>query len=130
VQWLGLFGGPLLALCVYLALPERYVDASGEAAAFSHAGRVTAAAAVWMALWWMTEAIPVYATALLPLALLPVTGAATMRDAAAPYGHELIFLFMGGFVLALSMQRWGLHPPPRPWCPSSTAWPRAWASIR
>ena len=62
-----------------------------------------------MAIWWMTEAIPVYATALLPLALFPAGGAASMREAAAPYAHELIFLFMGGFVIALSMRRWGLH---------------------
>jgi len=62
-----------------------------------------------MAMWWMTEAIPVYATSLLPIALLPATGAASIKQAYAPYGHELIFLFMGGFILALSMQRWKLH---------------------
>jgi len=65
--------------------------------------------AVWMAVWWMTEAIPVYATALLPLALFPILGVATIGESAAPYGHELIFLFMGGFVIALAMERWGLH---------------------
>jgi sodium-dependent dicarboxylate transporter 2/3/5 len=62
-----------------------------------------------MAAWWFTEAIPVYATALLPLVLLPLLRATTMKAAAAPYAHELIFLFMGGFLLALAMERWGLH---------------------
>jgi sodium-dependent dicarboxylate transporter 2/3/5 len=62
-----------------------------------------------MAVWWMTEAIPIYVTSLLPLTVLPFFRADTMRDAAAPYAHELIYLFMGGFIVALSMERWGLH---------------------
>jgi sodium-dependent dicarboxylate transporter 2/3/5 len=62
-----------------------------------------------MALWWITEAIPIPATALLPLVLFPLLGAGTIRDAASPYANPLIFLFMGGFMLALAMQRWGLH---------------------
>ena len=81
----------------------------GEVIAFSNAGRATMALAVWMAVWWMTEAVELYATALLPLVALPMTGAASVRAAAAPYAHELIFLFMGGFLIALAMQRWGLH---------------------
>ena len=67
------------------------------------------ALAVWMAVWWMTESVELYATALLPLVALPMTGSASVREAAAPYAHELIFLFMGGFLIALAMQRWGLH---------------------
>jgi sodium-dependent dicarboxylate transporter 2/3/5 len=109
VQWAGLAAGPLLALLVYSVLPESYLNSEGGTVVFSHAGRATASVGVWMAVWWMTEAIPVYATALLPLAALPLLGAVSMREAASPYGHELIFLFMGGFILALSMQRWGLH---------------------
>jgi sodium-dependent dicarboxylate transporter 2/3/5 len=109
VQWVGLAAGPILALFAYILLPGSYRIGGGDLVAFSHAGRATAAAAVWMATWWMTEAIPVYATSLLPLALLPLAGAATIRAAASPYGHELIFLFMGGFIIALAMQRWDLH---------------------
>ena len=109
LAWSGLVAGPVLATLTHLALPDSYAGVSGESVPFSSAGRATAAVAVWMAVWWMTEAIPVYATALLPLALFPLLGAATVREAAAPYAHELIFLFMGGFVLALSMERWGLH---------------------
>ncbi len=108
VERVGLVSAPALALLVYLLLPETYAGGEGQAVAFSHAGRVTTAVAAWMAVWWVTEAIPVYATALLPLALLPLLGASSVRDAATPYGHELIFLFMGGFIIALSMQRWQL----------------------
>lgn len=109
VQWAGLVAGPALALAAYLLLPEAYVDSGGQDVAFTHAGRATAAVALWMAVWWMTEAISLYATALLPLAVLPTVQAASIRDAAAPYGHELIFLFMGAFILALAIERWGLH---------------------
>lgn len=97
---LGRYGGPLLALLMYLAL---------ESSSLGSAGRATAAMAVWMAIWWITEAIPVFATALLPLATFPLFGIRGIRETAMPYGHELIFLFLGGFVVALSMERWGLH---------------------
>ncbi len=109
VQDVGLFAGPLLAGLGYAALPDTYAGPAGELVDFDRGGRATAAVAVWMAVWWLSEAIPLYATALVPLVLLPLLGAASMREAAAPFAHELIFLFMGGFLLALSMQRWGLH---------------------
>jgi sodium-dependent dicarboxylate transporter 2/3/5 len=108
-KWVGLVAGPVLAALTYALLPETFANTQGQFADFTQAGRVTAALAVWMATWWMTEAIPVYATALLPLAVLPVTGATSVKAASSPYGHELIFLFMGGFIIALSMQRWELH---------------------
>ncbi len=56
----------------------------------------------------MTEAIPVYATALLPVTLLPLLGATSFRSAAAPYAHEMVFLFLGGFLLARAIARWGV----------------------
>jgi len=95
VAWGGLVAGPVLAGLSYVALPMTYASVSGDVASFGNPGRATAAVAVWMAVWWMTEAIPVYATALLPLALFPIFGVATIGESAAPYGHELIFLFMG-----------------------------------
>jgi sodium-dependent dicarboxylate transporter 2/3/5 len=73
------------------------------------AGWRTAAVAVLMAVWWVTEAIPIPATALLPLVLFPVLGVDTISATAAPYAQPLIFLFMGGFMIALAMQRWSLH---------------------
>ncbi len=109
VSWLGLPLGPVLAVLAWAALPAAFVDPAGDTVPFTAAGRATAAVGVWMAVWWMTEAIPVYATALLPLAIFPPLGIAGIGAAAAPYGHETIFLFLGGFVLALSMERWGLH---------------------
>ncbi len=68
-----------------------------------------AAVAALMATWWMTEAIPIPVTALLPLALFPLLGVLDMPQAAGPYANPLIFLFMGGFLLALGMEKWGLH---------------------
>ncbi len=62
-----------------------------------------------MAILWVTEAIPIPATALLPLVLFPLMGVASAKDAAAPYANPVIYLFMGGFFLALSCQRWRLH---------------------
>jgi sodium-dependent dicarboxylate transporter 2/3/5 len=69
----------------------------------------TAAVAVLMGTWWMTEAIPIPATALLPLVLFPFLGVLPMAEAAAPYANDLIFLFMGGFFIAVAMERWELH---------------------
>jgi sodium-dependent dicarboxylate transporter 2/3/5 len=109
VQRLGRVLGPLLAALTYATLPDAYAGSGGSLQPFAHAGQATAALAVWMAVWWLSEAIPIYATALLPIALLPLLGAASMGQAAAPYANPLIFLFMGGFLIALSMQRWGLH---------------------
>ncbi len=106
---LGLALGPVLALIAFAILPEGEPAATEAGSGLTPQGRATAALAVWMAVWWMTEAIPIYATALLPLLALPLFGARSMREAAAPYGHELIFLFMGGFILALGLQRWSLH---------------------
>lgn len=108
IQWAGLFLGPLLALAVFALLPTEYLDARGEAVAFERAGRTVLGGMVWMAVWWLTEAIEVTTTALLPLIVFPLGGAMTMKEAAAPYADHLIFLFMGGFIIALSMQRWGL----------------------
>lgn len=62
-----------------------------------------------MVAWWVSEAVPVAATALLPLVVLPMVGAGDPREAAAPYADPIIFLFIGGFMLAASVERWGLH---------------------
>jgi sodium-dependent dicarboxylate transporter 2/3/5 len=107
LQWAGLLGGPVLAGVSYALLAPGDV-ATGGPSQLDHAGRATAALGVWMATWWLTEAIPVYATAFLPLVVLPLTGARSIGEASSAYGDPLIFLFLGGFVLALSLQRWGL----------------------
>ncbi|MCK8517158.1 DASS family sodium-coupled anion symporter [Methylonatrum kenyense] len=102
-QWLGLALGPLLAALVYWLIPD--ADSGG----LEPAGRATAAVGVLMATWWLSEALPLPATALLPLALFPLLGISNSADAAAPYASDVIFLFMAGFLLGLGMERWGLH---------------------
>lgn len=72
-------------------------------------GWYTAAAAVLMAIWWIFEVIPIPVTALIPLALFPLLGISDIAMTAAPYANPLIFLFMGGFIIAIAMQEWGLH---------------------
>ena len=62
-----------------------------------------------MALWWVVEPVPLAATSLLPAALLPTLGVVTARDAVAPYANELVFLFLGGFLLAAALERWNAH---------------------
>ena len=98
--WAGRFLGPVLAVAAY------YLLALGD---LSDAGRGVAAVGVLMAVWWVSEALPLAATALLPIALFPLLGVSDVEAAAAPYANDVIFLFMGGFMLALAMQRWGLH---------------------
>ena len=78
-------------------------------AGLSDAGWRTAAVGVLMAVWWMSEALPIPVTSLLPILLFPLLGVAAVGPAAAPYAHELIFLFLGGFLIARGIERWGLH---------------------
>ncbi|MCH8852561.1 MAG: anion permease, partial [Planctomycetes bacterium] len=108
IRWLGLIAGPVLAVACYMLLPKSYTDSAGQLVVFTSAGRVTLGIMIWMALWWLTEAVDISVTALLPIALFPILGAASIKAATAPYANEYIFLFMGGFLIALSMQRWGL----------------------
>ena len=69
----------------------------------------TAAVGLWMAVWWATEAIPVPATAFLPIVTFDVLGISSVKEAAAPYAHPTIYLFLGAFILALAVERWNLH---------------------
>ena len=69
----------------------------------------TAALGLLMVIWWVTEAVPIAATALLPMALLPLLGVMSIGEAAAPYANPVIYLFFGGFVLAAAFERCGLH---------------------
>jgi len=78
-------------------------------AALPPEGWAAASVAVLMASWWLSEAVPIPVTALLPLVLFPTLGLTTMQQAASPYANEVIFLFMGGFFMARAMERRGLH---------------------
>ncbi len=75
----------------------------------SRAGWMTASIGVLMAVWWATEAVPIAVTSLLPVAAFSMLGISGIQDAASPYANKVIFLFLGGFVVALAMQRWNLH---------------------
>ena len=65
--------------------------------------------ALWMVIWWVSEVVPLAATSLLPIVLLPLTGVSSAKDATAPYANELIFLFLAGFLLAAALERWRCH---------------------
>jgi sodium-dependent dicarboxylate transporter 2/3/5 len=99
-QWAGWVLGPAL-LAATLLFPHP--------AGLGVEGWRTAGAAGLMAVLWITESIPIPVTALLPLILFPALGLSDVKDAAAPYANPIIYLFLGGFVIALAMQRWGLH---------------------
>jgi solute carrier family 13 (sodium-dependent dicarboxylate transporter), member 2/3/5 len=98
----GRWAGPIVAVVAYLLLP------AGEGG-LTDGGRATAAVAALMAVWWVTEALPLAVTSLVPIVALPLSGAMELDETTAPYANPLIFLFLGGFVLAVAMQRWGLH---------------------
>lgn len=76
---------------------------------FTVSVRFTAAVGLLMALLWMTEAVPLGLTALIPLVAFPLTGVSSMEEIAAPYASSAVFLFLGGFLVAASFERWGLH---------------------
>ena len=80
---------------------------------------------MWMAAWWMTEAIPLYATALLPFIVLPLAGVADANKTAAAYYSPIIFIFIGGAFLALAIERTGLHKRLALWIMGMTG-PKSW----
>ncbi|MDO5077705.1 DASS family sodium-coupled anion symporter [Corynebacterium sp.] len=114
-QAAGLIGGIIVALLVYFFFPASAADLVNQAANDSEASfsyeamRITAATAVLMGTWWMTESIPLAATALVPLVVFPVLQVVKFDEIATPYASPTIFLFMSGFILALTMQKWNLH---------------------
>ncbi|GGP14070.1 SLC13 family permease [Oceanobacillus neutriphilus] len=99
-QIVGLILGPLLfVLTMVFFQPE----------GLSFAGKSVLASTLWVATWWITEALPIPATSLLPLILIPITGAMDGKDVASAYGNDIIFLFLGGFFIATAMEKWNLH---------------------
>lgn len=99
-QTIGLIVGPLLGLIILF-----FTDLSPGNPLVTR----TAAVVVVMSVWWISEAIPIPATALLPVALFPLLGIMNGKDVAGMYFNNVIFLFIGGFIMALAMQRWNLH---------------------
>ena len=99
-QRIGAFLGPI---CFILML------SSEVPAGLEKEGWFTAAIAVLMAIWWATEAMPIAVTALLPIVLFPTFGVTSIEETAPLYANKVIFLFLGGFIVAFAMQRWNLH---------------------
>jgi sodium-dependent dicarboxylate transporter 2/3/5 len=97
---IGLPLGPGLALVLGLLPPP---------ADFPPEAWRTAAVATWMAVWWISEAVPVWSTALLPMVLFPLAGLAGSTETARSYAHPVLFLFLGGFLLAAAMREHELH---------------------
>lgn len=97
---IGLVLGPALFVLVQFILPIDGLSVEGKA---------VLATTLWVGIWWVTEAIPIEATSLLPIILFPITGALGMKATTVPYANPLIFLFLGGFMIALAIEKWNLH---------------------
>ena len=115
-QYTGLLVGIALAVLVYLIFPSNAVDTLSQSAGADPEAdyslqslRIVAAITVLMGTWWMTEAIPLAATAMVPLVVFPLFQVGEFSDVATPYASATIFLFLGGFLIALGLQRWNVH---------------------
>ncbi|HNT49409.1 MAG TPA: DASS family sodium-coupled anion symporter [Cyclobacteriaceae bacterium] len=100
VKQAGFIAGPLAFILITTLVGPDFISPS--------AGKVLAVA-TWMIIWWISEAAPVSITALLPLIIFPFLGIMKMSEAAAPYANPIIFLFMGGFMIALALEKHRLH---------------------
>lgn len=96
----GLITGPILFCVVFFLQPFEGLSTEANA---------VLASTLWIATWWLSEALPIEATALLPIVILTLSGGAPIKQTTAAYGDKMLFLFVGGFILAIAMQKWNLH---------------------
>ena len=91
---IGLWLGPLLFIITkFFFHPDGLIEEANSILACT----------LWIAVWWITEAIPIAATALLPIVLFPLTGGLSISETTASFGHKYIFLYLGGFILAIAI---------------------------
>lgn len=97
---IGLIAGPFAFLFIlFFFHPE----------GLSKEANAILATTAWVAIWWITESLPIAVTALLPIVLFPLTGGLSLEKTTASFGHKYIFLYIGGFVLAIAIEKWDLH---------------------
>lgn len=99
-HWTPLLAGPLLCLLVQLFMPDTLIDP---------APRLVLGLTAWMAVWWVTEPVPIPVTSFLPMIILPLSGVMTLDESVVGYANPVIYMYMGGFILAIAIERWNLH---------------------
>ena len=97
---IGFILGPVAFIILMLTGPFDGLSSSGHSILSS---------TLWIAIWWITEAVPIAATALLPIILFPLSGGMELTTTTASYGHKFVFLYLGGFLIAIGIEKWNLH---------------------
>ncbi len=100
IKWTGIIAG-ILSLIIFLLITDFNVE--------NYNAKIVAAISILMAVWWITEAVPLSVTSLIPLVLFPLFGVVSGSQTAEAYMNSTIFLFVGGFMIAIAMERWNLH---------------------